>query len=65
MYNGVGERFLKQELKNNKRAHVFCAARFVPKKGLDLLLEATSQITGNHFLIAGGDENDFLELEIP
>jgi glycosyltransferase involved in cell wall biosynthesis len=62
IHNGVGELYLNQNVTENKINHIFSAARFVPKKGFELLLEATQKFTGNQLLIAGGDENDFLTL---
>jgi len=65
MYNGVSEVFLTQQLKLHKRDYIFCAARFAPTKGLDLIVKATDNNIINKLLIAGGDENDLLKLEIP
>ena len=65
IYNGVAEDFLKKELENNKSDYVFSAARFTPIKGLDLIVKLVHTNSINHLMIAGGDENDFLELEIP
>lgn len=62
VHNGVSRKFGEQILVVRKNDYIFSAARFVPKKGLDLLVKATRQVTGNHLLIAGGDENDFLNL---
>ena len=62
MYNGVSEVFLTKKLKLRKTDYIFCAARFVPKKGLDLIYETIRRITGNHLLIAGGGEKEFLSL---
>jgi len=65
MYNGVSEVFLKKKLKLNKKDYIFCAARFVPIKGLDLIIKAADNNIINKLLIAGGHENDLLKLEIP
>ena len=65
MYNGVSEVFLTQQLKLHKRDYIFCAARFAPIKGLDLIVKATDNNIINKLLIAGGNENDLLKLEIP
>jgi glycosyltransferase involved in cell wall biosynthesis len=66
MYNSVSEVFLTQQLKSPKRDYIFCAARFAPIKGLDLIVKATdNNIIINKLLIAGGDEKDLLKLEIP
>jgi glycosyltransferase involved in cell wall biosynthesis len=65
MYNGVSEIFLTQQLKLHKRDYIFCAARFAPIKGLDLIVKAADNNIINKLLIAGGDENDLLKLEIP
>ena len=62
MHNGVSRKFGEQTLVVRKNDYIFTAARFVPKKGLDLLFKATRRITGNHLFIAGGDENEFLTL---
>ena len=65
MYNGVSEIFLTQQLKLHKRDYIFCAARFAPIKGLDLIVKTADNNIINKLLIAGGDENDLLKLEIP
>jgi len=65
MYNGVSEVFLTQQLKLHKRDYIFCAARFAPIKGLDLIVKAADNNIINKLLIAGGNENDLLKLEIP
>jgi glycosyltransferase involved in cell wall biosynthesis len=65
MYNGVSEVFLTQQLKLHKRDYIFCAARFAPIKGLDLIVKAAENNIINKLLIAGGDEKDLLKLEIP
>jgi glycosyltransferase involved in cell wall biosynthesis len=62
LHNGVNEKYFEQPLFVNKNEYIFSAARFVPKKGFELLLGATQKFTGNQLLIAGGDENDFLTL---
>ena len=65
MYNGVSEVFLKKKLKLHKRDYIFCAARFAPIKGLDLIVKAADNNIINKLLIAGGHENDLLKLDIP
>ena len=40
IHNGVGELYLAQNVTENKINHIFTAARFVPKKGFELLIEA-------------------------
>ena len=65
MYNSVSEVFLTQQLKSHKRDYIFCAARFAPIKGLDLIVKAADNNIINKLLIAGGNENDLLKLEIP
>jgi glycosyltransferase involved in cell wall biosynthesis len=62
LHNGVNSKFSEQKLIVQKNGYILTAARFVPKKGLDLLIKATRQFTGIHLLIAGGDENDLLDL---
>ena len=62
LHNGVNGKYFEQPLFVNKNEYIFSAARFVPKKGFELLLGATQKFTGNQLLIAGGDENDFLTL---
>jgi len=62
VHNGVNSKFGEQKLIVQKNDYILTAARFVPKKGLDLLIKATRQFAGNHLLIAGGDENDLLDL---
>ncbi len=61
-HNGVSSKFSEQTLFVQKNNNIFSAARFVPKKGLDLLYKATQPSIGNNLLIAGGDENDFSTL---
>ena len=65
MYNGVSEVFLTKKLKLHKRDYIFCAARFAPIKGLDLIVKAADTNIINKLLIAGGHENDLLKLDIP
>ena len=64
VHNGVGELFLTQNLTSQKKGHIFTAARFVPKKGLELLFEAFKQHTDIALLIAGGDEKELEKLKI-
>ena len=58
IHNGVGEHYLTQYLTAKKKDHIFTAARFVPKKGLDLLLDAFQQDNDIALLIAGGNRSD-------
>jgi len=61
-HNGVSSKFSEQTLFVQKNNNIFTAARFVPKKGLDLLYKATQLSMGNNLFVAGGDENEFLTL---
>jgi len=66
IYNGVGKEFLTEELTNKKGNYVFCAARFVPIKGVDLIVKVVSHINfPKRLMIAGGDENELLDLRAP
>ena len=65
MYNGVSEVFLTQQLILHKSDYIFCAARFAPIKGLDLIVKAVDNNIIKKLLIAGGDQNDLLKLGIP
>ena len=60
VHNGVNKKFGSEPLCIDKDDYIFTAARFVPKKGLELLIKATRQVTNKQLLIAGGDDNDFL-----
>ena len=62
IHNGVGEHYLTQYLTAKKKDHIFTAARFVPKKGLDLLLDAFQQDNDIALLIAGGNRSDLDKL---
>ena len=64
VHNGVGEFYLTKRVTENKNNHIFTAARFVPKKGLELLFETFQKDTV--LLIAGGNEKEVegLGLEI-
>ena len=64
VHNGVGEPYLSQNIKENKYNHIFTAARFVPKKGLELLFKAFQQDTDFALLIAGGNEIELEKLEL-
>ena len=61
-HNGVNEKYFEQPLFASKNENIFSAARFIPKKGLDLLLEASQKFSQNQLHIAGGDDSDFLTL---
>ena len=65
MYNGVSEVFLTKKLNLHKSEYIFCAARFAPIKGLDLIVKAADITNINKLLIAGGHEDDLLKLDIP
>ena len=62
VHNGVGELYLTHNVTENKENHIFTAARFVPKKGLELLFEAIQKDTDFTLLIAGGDELELMKL---
>ena len=60
--NGVNNNFIDQTLNEEKKNYVFTASRFVPDKGLDLLVEAFNQIDSIDLHIAGGDKHDLNQL---
>ena len=62
IHNGVGESFLTQLPIKTKKDSILTAARFVPKKGLELLIEAFQKETDKALLIAGGDEKELNRL---
>ena len=62
VHNGVGEIFLTRNLTSKKKEHIFTAARFVPKKGLELLFEAFQKKTDDVLLIAGGNKKELEKL---
>ena len=62
VHNGVGELILTQNLTSQKKEHIFTAARFVPKKGLELLFEAFQKKTDDVLLIAGGNKKELEKL---
>ena len=62
IHNGVGELYLTQNVTENKINHIFTAARFVPKKGFELLIEAFQKKTDHVLLIAGGNKKELDEL---
>ena len=62
VHNGVGELYLTHNVTENKINHIFTAARFVPKKGFELLIEAFQKKTDNALLIAGGNKKELDEL---
>ena len=62
IYNGVGKSYQMQLLSTIKNDNIFTAARFVPKKGLDLLLDAFQNYNTMRLLIGGGDENQLNKL---
>ena len=62
LYNGVSDEFINHKIYEQKSKFIFSAGRFVPVKGLDLLLEANKSLKENHLIIAGGFEKDLLKL---
>ena len=64
LHNGVGESYLNQLLTPRKYNHIFSAARFVPKKGLNLLIDAFQQDTDIALQIAGGNGVELKKLEL-
>ena len=62
VHNGVGELILTQNLTSQKKEHIFTAARFVPKKGLESLFEAFQKKTDDVLLIAGGNKKELEKL---
>lgn len=62
MYNGVSEIFINQRIINNKKQHITCITRFVPKKGIDLFFKATTEVNSHKLLLAGGDQDELLQL---
>ena len=62
IHNGVGELYLTQNVTENKINHIFTAARFVPKKGFELLIEAFQKKTDGVLLIAGGNKKELEKL---
>lgn len=62
IHNGVGELYLAQNVTENKINHIFTAARFVPKKGFELLIEAFQKKTDGVLLIAGGNKKELEKL---
>ena len=62
VHNGVGELFITQNLTSQKKEHIFTAARFVPKKGLESLFNAFQRQTDDVLLIAGGNKKELEKL---
>ena len=62
IHNGVGKLHLTQNVTENKNNHIFTAARFVPKKGFELLIEAFQKKTDDVLLIAGGNKKELEKL---
>ena len=62
VHNGVGEIFLTLNLTSKKKEHIFTAARFVPKKGLESLFAAFQKKTDDVLLIAGGNKKELEKL---
>ena len=59
LYNGVSTTFLSKKINSTKSDYIFSAMRFVPKKGLDLLIKSVSNLEfENNIFIAGGNEQD-------
>jgi glycosyltransferase involved in cell wall biosynthesis len=66
LYNGVGKEFLTERMNKNKGNYVFCAARFVPIKGIDLIVKvANHKNFTKRLMIAGGDDIELLDLMVP
>jgi glycosyltransferase involved in cell wall biosynthesis len=62
VHNGVGDLFITQNLTSQKKEHIFTAARFVPKKGLESLFNAFQKQTDDVLLIAGGNKKELEKL---
>ena len=62
LYNGVSNEFINPKIYKQKSKFIFSASRFVPVKGLDLLLEAKKSLKENHLIIAGGFEKNLSKL---
>jgi len=62
VHNGVGDLYLAQNVTENKINHIFTAARFVPKKGFELLIEAFQKKIDGVLLIAGGNKKELEKL---
>ena len=59
LYNGVSTTFLSKKTNSTKSDYIFSAMRFVPKKGLDLMVKSLSKIKlKDNIIIAGGNKND-------
>jgi len=54
--NGVTKNIIEKKLYANKNDYVFSAGRFVPVKGIDLLINAFESILDTKLYIAGGDK---------
>ena len=64
VYNGVDNYILNQPLSINKESYFFSAARFIPKKGIDLLFELSSLFNHKKVFLAGGKEKNILKLNL-
>ena len=62
VHNGVADSYMNQNIIENKVDQFFTAARFVPKKGFDLLFQSFQKETGFGLLIAGGKETELRKL---
>ena len=60
LYNGINSDFISTELSNKKSDFLFTAARFIPEKGLDILISSYDSRKMGRLHIAGGN---FLELK--
>ena len=58
VHNGVSDIFLNNKVEEKKSGVVFSAARFVHKKGIDLLLDAFYNVDNYKLIVAGGYSQD-------
>ena len=59
VYNGVNDSFFHNKANTVKRDYIFSAMRFIPKKGLDLMIKSINVLKlKNNIIIAGGDKKD-------
>ena len=59
IYNGVNNSFFLDKPNLVKSDYIFSAMRFVPKKGLDLMIKSINSLKiKNNIIIAGGDKKD-------
>mgnify|MGYP001185290433 CR=1 FL=1 len=63
VYNGVNNSFFFNKINVLKSDYIFSAMRFVPKKGLDLMIKSINSLKlKNKIIIAGGDKKDAKKL---